>query len=415
MSKITVKNTNFKIDHQWLVNTRREFHSIPEASSREYKTSALIIQKLREIGLPNTRSLAGTGVSVDIGTGEGPVLAIRADIDALPVTEKKNPHNEEYISQNEGMMHACGHDAHITTALGTLKAVVESDIASRFTGTLRVFFQPAEETGSGAQKMIKDGVLDNPPVDRLIALHVDPSIYTGQIGIRRGVAFAACDTIKIEITGKDGHGSSPHNVKDPIVAASHLVTQLQTIVSRNIDPLSSAVISIGSFNSGNRFNIIPEKAVLEGTCRSLDSKTRRELENRISRMCSALKETFDLEDCTLDYHKETPVGFNSVSFAKEVTEIIKNLVGEENLKEPNPSMGAEDFAFYSRELNGDLRDNAPLTCFVRLGVTNRSDAPNGITVSEIAGLHNAAFDLDENALDTGVAFFLHVIDEYLLK
>jgi len=408
---------NIIIDEDWLIKTRRDFHQIPEPSFKEFKTSDLIVKKLEELGIKHYKRIADTGVVVDFGTGESPIFGIRADIDALPICEKESKENADYISQHDGCMHACGHDCHIALGLSTIKSISdwlnEKDDNS-LNGTLRVFFQPAEETGSGASKMIKEGVLENPSIEKLIGIHVDPSIATGQIGVTKGVALAACDEFIITITGKDGHGSQPHNCQDPITAAAHLITSLQTIISRNIDPISSGVISIGSIISGTRFNIIPETAVIEGTVRSLDTHTQNIMEKRIKDMVSALPLTFALKDCVIDYKRDTPVAVNTDKFSNEVEKTVKQSFGENSFKLLPPSMGAEDFAFYTRKLNGELRQGGLQSCFARLGVTKVESLDEVIDLKSIAGLHNASFNIDEKALQYGVRLFIDLIKLNLL-
>ena len=401
------------IDKEWLVATRRAFHRIPEYAFEEKKTSELIKKHLKEFGLGPIRCLGGTGVAVDVGSGKGPVLALRADMDALRIKEKETCHNCEYISQHEGMMHACGHDVHVTTVLGAAKALSENEaLRKKLKGTVRFFFQPAEEIGGGASKMVEDGLLENPPIDKLIALHVSPSLLTGHIGMTRGPAFAACDHFTITIKGIDGHGSQPHVVRDPIAAGAYLVTQLQTIISRSINPIDSGVISVCRFESGKTFNVIPERAILEGTVRTLNEDTRNHIESRMRTLVETLPKMFDLPGASIHYSRDTPTGYNDPELVDEMKEIGQKLLGENNVHLMDPSMGAEDFAFYTRDVTGKKRKNAPLSCFMRLGVRNENQniCWDG---KDIIGIHNARFDVDESALVHGVKLYLSAIEKFL--
>ncbi len=401
------------IDKEWLVATRRAFHRIPEYAFEEVKTSELIKKHLTEFGLGPIRSLGGTGVAVDVGTGKGPVLALRADMDALRIKEKETCHNCDYISQHEGMMHACGHDVHVTTVLGAARALaLDESLRARLKGTVRFFFQPAEEIGGGAQKMVDDGLLENPPIDKLIALHVSPSLLTGHIGMTRGPAFAACDHFTITIQGIDGHGSQPHVVRDPIAAGAYLVTQLQTIISRSINPIDSGVISVCRFEAGKTFNVIPEKAILEGTVRTLNEETRDHIEGRLRKLVDTLPAIFDLPGATMDYSRDTPTGYNDPELVDEMKEIGGDLLGKDNVHLMAPSMGAEDFAFYTRDVTGKKREHAPLSCFIRLGVRN-IDQNICWDGKDIIGIHNARFDVDETALEYGVKLYLSAIEKFL--
>ncbi|MFO7815953.1 MAG: amidohydrolase [Halanaerobiales bacterium] len=377
-----------------LVKWRRLFHKNPELAFNETATSDFIIAKLEEFGIEYKR-MCNTGiVGLIKGDKKGKTLAIRADIDGLAVKEKNNVN---YKSQNEGVMHACGHDGHTSILLGTAKVL--SEMKKEIKGNLKLIFQPAEEGPGGAKPMIEQGVLENPEVDYIIGLHINPEIRSGKVGIKKGKILAAPDYFKIKVKGKGSHGARPEDGIDPITIGSQIIVALHQIKSREIEALKPLVISFGSFHSGDAFNAIPEEAVIKGTVRSFDNELRTKVKNRIHEIIENITNTYRA-DYDYEYNFVYPPGYNDPELTIVMGEVVKEKLGEENLYEiPKPSMGGDDFAYFSQKVPGT---------YMRLGTQNKE---KGIVNS----LHSPYFNLDEEILKQGVKLFLHGANRILNK
>lgn len=364
------------------VQIRRHLHAHPELSYKEFETSKFVQQKLKEFGIKYT-VIATTGV-VGIIEGKNPtkkIIALRADMDALPITEKNEV---EYRSKNEGVMHACGHDVHTTCLLGAAKML--NELKDEWEGTVKLIFQPGEEKNpGGASLMIKEGVLENPKPDSIIALHVHPNLEVGKLSFRGGMVMASADEIYVTVKGKGGHAAAPQLTSDTILAASQLVVNLQQVVSRFNNPFNPSVLSITSFQGGNTTNVIPSEVKLMGTFRAMNEEWRFRAHEIIKNICKATAKISGVE-----IEVKIDVGYPFVINNKELTDRAKRkaaeLQGEENVEETEMRMGAEDFAFYSHLVPA---------CFFRLGVANTK---KGIT----SGVHTSTFDIDENAIKTGM-------------
>ncbi|MFD1926766.1 M20 family metallopeptidase [Sporosarcina siberiensis] len=377
----------------WLVEIRRDLHSHPELGLEEYRTRDKIIEYLTEMGIPFEQDIAHTAVVGFIEGGiKGKTVALRADIDALPITEMNQV---EYKSQNIGKMHACGHDAHTTVLLGAAKLL--NDNKKNLKGNVKLFFQPAEETVGGAKPMIEAGVMENPKVDAVFGLHIAPDIPVGEIGVKYDQMNAASNSLAITIKGDSAHGAYPHNGTDAIVIASQVVTALQTIVSRNVDPTQSAVITIGVIQGGTAANIIADTVTMTGTVRTLDPEVRsyvlKRIEEVIAHTTQALGGSFTLE---------IEDGYNALINDNAMVDLVKqtgfDLLGEDKVHQLTlPSLGVEDFAFFA--------EAAP-SAFYRLGCRNEA---RGI----VHGLHTNQFDIDEDCLPLGAAIQALTVYNYL--
>ncbi|HZW64311.1 MAG TPA: M20 family metallopeptidase [Hanamia sp.] len=364
------------------VQIRRHLHAHPELSYKEFETSKFVQQKLKEFGIKYT-VIATTGV-VGIIKGKNPtkkIIALRADMDALPITEKNEV---EYRSKNEGVMHACGHDVHTTCLLGAAKML--NELKEEWEGTIKLIFQPGEEKNpGGASLMIKEGVLENPKPGSILALHVHPNLEVGKLSFRGGMVMASADEIYITVKGKGGHAAAPHLTSDTILAASQLVVNLQEVVSRFNNPFNPSVLSITSFQGGNTTNVIPSEVNLMGTFRAMNEEWRFKAHELIKNICKKTGEISGLE-----IEVKIDVGYPFVINNVELTDRAKQKAIEfesgENVEETEMRMGAEDFAFYSHLVPA---------CFFRLGVANTK---KGIT----SGVHTSTFDIDENAIKTGM-------------
>ena len=383
-----------------LIALRRELHANPELSNREERTGQFIAARLKALGLDSVQTNVGRHGVVGIlkGGKPGPVVAVRADMDALPIEETIDV---AYKSKNRGVKHACGHDVHMTIALGV--AEVLSKKRGEIPGTVKFIFQPAEEgppagEEGGARLMIKEGVLENPRPSAIFGLHVMPTIEAGQIGFNSGPAMASSDRFAITIRGKKVHGAYPHDGVDAIVVAAECVTALQSIRSRRIDTQQPLVITIGSILGGNRFNIITDEVRLEGTMRTLDEgvRTRAQemMRETLSGITSAYGARFDLE-----WGENNPVTFNDPALVRDTLPSIRRVLGEAKVIEPRPQMGAEDFSRYQKVIPG---------FFFFLGVGNKA---KGVT----AMIHTPEFDVDESAIALGTKTMSTVILDYLSR
>jgi amidohydrolase len=365
-----------------LVAIRRHLHAHPELSYEEVETSKYIAKKLSEYGIEHETNIGGHGV-VGLIKGKNAdkkTIALRADMDALPIEEKNTT---EYISQNKGVMHACGHDVHTTCLLGAAKIL--NELKDHFEGTIKLIFQPAEEKlPGGASIMIKDGVLENPKVETIFGQHVLPQLETGKVAFKSGIAMASCDEIYITVKGKGGHGAVPHLAIDPVLIASHIVVALQSVVSRNANPTLPSVLSIGKFIANGATNIIPDEVRLEGTFRTFDEKWRAEAHEKIKTICHNTAAAFG-GTCDVLIDIGYPFLKNDEATTQTAFELAKQYLGSENVEEMPARMTAEDFSYYSQVVPA---------CFYRLGTGN---AAKGIT----SPIHTPTFDVDENCLKIG--------------
>ncbi|WP_343704683.1 amidohydrolase [Chitinophaga sp.] len=364
------------------IETRRHLHANPELSFMEFNTAAFIAGKLDAMGIPWQR-MANTGLVAMIEGTQAPsdrVLALRADIDALPIHEKNDV---PYASKFPGVMHACGHDVHTTSLLTT--AAILLQLRDSFSGKLKLIFQPGEETvPGGASMMIKEGVLENPRPYNILGQHVMPELEAGKIGFRAGRYMASADEIYITVTGKGGHGAMPHTTVDPVLITSHLITGLQQVVSRNANPTTPSVLTFGRVIADGAHNVIPDKVTIDGTFRTMDEEWRFEAHRRIKKMAVSIVESMGGQ-CEIFIKVGYPVLYNNERLTAQTRTHTEEFVGRENVTDLDIWMAAEDFAAYSQITEA---------CFYRLGVGNQAQ---GIT----SGLHTATFNVDESSLETG--------------
>lgn len=364
--------------HQELLRWRRHIHSHPELSWQELQTTQYIIDELAKMGIASIERPLKTGLVAIIENGKGKTIALRADIDALPISEQNTC---EYKSQNDGVMHACGHDVHTTCLLGAAKYLVENK--DKWKGTIKLIFQPSEEKQpSGAEAMIKAGVLKS--VESIIGLHVTPELEVGKLGFRAGHFMASADEIYMTVIGKGGHGASPHLCIDPIVLSAHIILALQNLVSRYADPKTPTVLTFGDIHGYGATNIIPEKVELKGTLRTFDEKWRKEAQQKIKDIAQGIAKSFG-GDCIVDIPEGVPFVNNDSSLTDKISNVAKKMLGTENVVEMPIRMGAEDFSFYGH--------HCPAS-FFRLGTGNDK---KGTTIT----VHNPKFDIDEDALIIG--------------
>ena len=361
-----------------LIRIRRHFHENPELGFEEFQTSAHIADLMEGLGLEVRRSVAQTGVVALLRGGKpGKTVAIRADIDALPVQELNDV---PYKSKTPGKMHACGHDVHITAAIGA--AMLLAQHRESLAGNVKFIFQPAEETPGGAEPMIQDGALENPKVDAIVGGHVWGSLDSGVVEVLPGPIMASSDIIRLTIHGKGGHAAQPHTTIDPIVIGSEIVGALQKIVSRQTDPTEAAVISICLFRAGDTFNVIPNSAYLEGTVRTLNNTLRQEIPKKIESVIRGITEPYGAT-YELDYTFSYPATINDPGVTESVRQSAAKILGAENVRTAaRASMGAEDFAYFLLAVPGT---------YIRVGVRN---AAKGITHD----MHHPQFDVDEDVL-----------------
>lgn len=375
------------------VETRRFLHQHPELSFEEYNTSAFVKRTLDDLQIPY-ETMANTGV-VALIKGNLPgdkVLALRADMDALPITEVDG---RSYGSQNPGVMHACGHDVHTSSLLGVAKIL--NSLKDNFAGSVKLIFQPGEERlPGGASLMIKEGVLENPAPQGIIGQHVMPFIETGKVGFRSGKYMASCDELFMTIRGKGGHGAQPHQNIDPIAISAQVITAMQQIVSRNADPRTPSVLSWGKIVGNGATNVIPEEVYLEGTFRTFDENWRAEAHEKMLKMAIGIAESMGAT-CDFEVRKGYPFLINEPQITAMARNLAVEYLGEENVMELDLWPAAEDFAYYSQETNA---------CFYRLGTRNEE---KGIT----SAVHTSTFDIDEKALKTSIGLMAFIAVNYL--
>ncbi len=374
--------------HANVVENRRHLHANPELSFHEYQTSAYIAQKLDELGI-TYQKMANTGL-VAIIKGEKPsnkVLALRADMDALPIVEANEV---SYKSKNPGVMHACGHDAHTSSLLGTAKILTE--LKNEFGGTVKLIFQPAEEKlPGGASMMIKEGVLENPRPDAVIGQHVMPLIEAGQVGFRSGKYMASTDEIYVTVHGKGGHGAQPQQNIDPVLITSHIIIALQQIISRVADPKIPSVLSFGKVIANGATNVIPNEVYLEGTFRTMDEDWRAKAHEKMKKMAEGIAEAMG-GTCDFNIVRGYPFLINEEKLTAEVRAFAEDYLGKENVLDLDIWMAAEDFAYYSQVSDA---------CFYRLGTGNKE---RGITSS----VHTPTFDVDEESLKLSTGLMAYI-------
>ncbi|MBD1385762.1 amidohydrolase [Mucilaginibacter rigui] len=371
-----------------VVANRRHLHSHPELSFHEVETSVFVANKLEELGL-EYHKMADTGL-VALIKGDKPsdqVVALRADMDALPITEANDV---PYKSQNPGVMHACGHDVHTSSLLGVAKIL--TNLKSEFGGTIKLIFQPAEEKlPGGASLMIQEGVLENPKPAAVIGQHVMPLIDAGKVGFRAGKYMASTDELYVTVRGKGGHGAQPQQNVDPVVITAHIITALQTIVSRSADPKSPSVLSFGKVIANGATNVIPNEVYLEGTFRTMDEKWRSEAHIKIKKVAEGIAESMG-GSCEFNIMKGYPFLINEEKLTAKTRANAEDYLGKENVLDLDIWMAAEDFAYYSQVAD---------SCFYRLGTRNEA---RGITSS----VHTPTFDVEESALEQSVGLMAYL-------
>lgn len=372
-----------------VTDIRRHLHQHPELSMKEEKTAAFIRTKLDAMGIEYQHRVAGHGiVAVIKGSGKGDkVLALRADMDALPIEESNNT---TYKSLNEGVMHACGHDVHMACLLGAAKIL--NELKDSFGGEIKLLFQPSEEAlPGGARMMIEEGVLQNPQVRSIIGQHVAPLVDAGKVGIRSGMYMASADEIYLTVKGKGGHAGMPHLLVDPVVIASHIIIGLQQLVSRNNTPWIPSVLSFGKLMADGRTNIIPSEVKIAGTLRTFNEPWRAQAQDKLTAMAKGIAESMGGE-CEVDIVKGFPFLANDETLADNFRSYATEYLGKENIVELDISMTAEDFSWFSQEIPA---------LFYRLGTRNED---KGI----VSGIHTSTFDIDEEALETGMGLMAWV-------
>ena len=387
-----------------VVEWRRHFHQNPELSTREYKTSSLVAEYLKTLGLEVKYPFAKTGVVAILKGGKpGPTIALRADMDALPLTEKvdlpfKSVVKDTLNNQTVGVMHACGHDAHTAMLMGA--ATVLSKMKKEVPGTVVFLFQPAEEgvpegVEAGAPLMVKDGALDNPKAEAVFGLHIQSTIEVGKIEYKPGAFLASSDWFTITVTGKGSHGALPWMGIDPIVVSAQIIQALQTIVSRQEDIRQApVVITIGSINSGNRPNIIPAQAVLTGTIRTLDSKVRKDVVERMQRTVESIAASAGAT-ATISFDEKTLVTYNDPALVQSTLPALQSAAGKQNVVESNWYTYSEDFSYYATK--------APSFFFYLGGM------PKGNDPAKAPAHHTADFYIDESGFDVGVKAFCEIV------
>ncbi|WP_367397398.1 M20 aminoacylase family protein [Roseovarius sp. PS-C2] len=376
----------FADSHPKWIEWRRDLHMHPELAYQEYRTSERVAERLAQMGVTVHRGYGGTGVVGVLKNGDGPNIGLRADMDALPITEETQA---PYRSATEGVMHACGHDGHTTMLLAAAEYLA---LTKRFYGTVTFIFQPAEECEAGARRMIEDGLFADHPVDEVYALHNWPGLAPGEFSVRPGAQMAGFDTFDIVVTGRGGHAAMPHECSDSILAAGQLVGALQSIVSRTVDPQSPAVLSVTQIHAGDAYNVLPETVRLAGCTRFFDKAVKQALERRIGEICAGVAAQHGME-ITLDYKAVYPPTLNHAASQEKAVKAATLIAGGGAVHgDHNPSMASEDFAFILEQVPG---------AYLWLG--------NG-AVSDFGALHSPHYDFNDSILPIGARFFAALVE-----
>jgi amidohydrolase len=368
---------------------RRHLHQHPELSYEEYQTAAFVANELQKLGIKHTTGVANTGV-VALVEGKNPhkkTFALRADMDALPIVEANDV---PYKSKYEGKMHACGHDAHTASLLGV--AHILQQLKNEFEGTVKLIFQPAEEQlPGGASMMIKEGVLQNPTPQGIVGQHVMPFIDAGKVGFRSGMYMASADEITFFVRAKGGHAAMPHLTADTVLVAAHIIVALQQIVSRMANPLVPSVLSFCALKGGNAYNVLPAEVIVKGTFRTMDEAWRTQAHEKMKKMAETLAESMGAT-CQFVIDKGYPVLINDEKLTAQARSAAEEYLGSENVLDLDKWMAAEDFAYYSHEIQA---------CFYRLGTRNTAR-------NIISGVHTPTFDIEESALEIGAGLMAYI-------
>jgi amidohydrolase len=379
-----------------LVAWRRDLHMHPELGFEEQRTAGLVAEHLARLGYRVYTGVAQTGVvGLLQGARPGPTVMLRFDMDALPIQEQNRV---EYASQTPGVMHACGHDGHVAIGLGT--ATLLQRHRRELAGTVKLVFQPGEEGMNGAEVMIKEGTLDDygPRPDVAFALHLWNPLPLGQAGLTVGPTMAAADHWSLTVQGRGGHGALPHQTTDPVVATAQIISALQTIVSRNVDPEKTAVVTVGTIDGGTAFNVIPDQVQLSGTIRTFEAEIREMVLSRLDGLCQGVATGMGVK-AELQVKVLTPATVNDAAATALMRQVVQEVLGEQNVCDDHRTMGSEDMAYFLREVPG---------CFMFLGSAN---AERGLDYPH----HNPRFDFDEAALPLGVAILTETATRFLCQ
>ncbi len=382
---------------QWVINLRNDFHKHPELSSVEKRTTRKICEVLKTLNVQfrtfdDLTGAIGLLHGEKTGTGKSKTIALRADIDALPVQESGN---KSYKSIYDGVMHACGHDANTAIVLGVAKKIQASGLLKKIDGAIKFIFQPAEEKLDGAKSMIERGVLANPAVDQIIAGHMDPNLSVGTVGLFSHIGHASSDPFELMITGKGTHGARPHLGINPITAGGSFVTGLDSIIPRYINPARSAVVSVGTFHAGKAGNVIPEQAVIQGSVRTHDETVRKDILKAMKNLACGIDSMFGTR-CELVFKSGAPVGINDRDVSRSLHRTSVEVVGEENVKNLPFIMGSEDFYYFTQQCPGAM---------LRFGCASEEDGINH-------PLHSPDFDIHEDVLEIGVGVLYRAVENF---